>query len=321
MLAFVLLLVGLAPAVGAAQPLTTGPEVTLDRDEIEPGERVVLTIDGFAAANVTISVCGNEARRGSVDCNMFASEGLKLDTDGTSTVIQIPVAAPPVACPCVIRVSDKTNDEIAIAPITLIGHPIEPLIDPPDLSDALDVTISSHPASPGLFSQIRTSLGGPATYEVTVTVKNRSAVPFTAVSLAGSVLRGRDQLATLEFDDPGLLAPGRTWQQVVTAKVPGPSFGSLHWRVDVSGAGSVITVTQTTDQRPTLLIVLVLFLVADVFLLLIRFTVRRRARREAARTAGDDDAAPNDAPPSAAAPCEATFRDADAEVRDLQSID
>jgi hypothetical protein len=287
----------------------------LDRDQIEPGERVVLTIDGFAAANVTISVCGNEARRGSVDCNMFASEGLKLDTDGTSTVIQIPVAAPPVACPCVIRVSDKTNDEIAIAPITLIGHPVEPLIDPPDLSDALDVTISSHPASSALLSRVRTGLGGPATYEVTVTVKNRSAVPFSSVALAGSVLRGSDQLATLEFDDPGLLEPGRTWQQVVRAKVPGPSFGALQWRVDVSGAGSVITATETTDQRPTLLIVLVLFLVADIFLLLIRFTIRRRARREAAKAAGDDDDAP-----SYATPYEATSRDAEAEANDLQPI-
>ena len=87
-----------------AQGITSGPIVSLDRKELEPGQRVVLNIDGFESLNVTISVCGNDARRGSVDCNMYASEGLKLDTDGTSTVIQIPVAAPPVPCPCVIRV-------------------------------------------------------------------------------------------------------------------------------------------------------------------------------------------------------------------------
>ena len=85
-------------------------------------------------------------------------------------------------------------------------------------------------------------------------------------------------MATLTFDDPGLLAPGRSWQQVVNAKVPGPSFGSLEWQVVASGAGPTVTASGTTAQRPTLLIVVILFLVADVFLLAIRFLVRRRQR-------------------------------------------
>lgn len=261
-----------------AQGATSGPVVTLDRYEIEPGQRVVLNIDGFESANVTISSCGNEARRGSVDCNMYASEGLKLDTDGTSTVIQIPIAAPPAPCPCVIRVANKTFDEIAIAPVTLIGHPVKAVVETPGQQGALDVTISAHAAPPGLFSGARASMGGPATYEVTVTVKNTSTVPIATVSLAGSVGRRNDQLATLTFDDPGQIAAGRTWQQVVTAEVPGPSLGTLQWRVDVSGAGPTVTATGATAQRPTLLIILVLFLVADVFLLAIRFVIRRRQR-------------------------------------------
>ena len=282
------LLVGLAPAAGAQSSLT-GPEVSLDRSVLEPGDRVVLNIDGFESPNVTISVCGNEARRGSVDCNMYASEGLRLDTDGTSTVIQIPVAAPPVPCPCVIRVANRTFDEIAISPIELIGHPVEPVIESPGFSDAVDVSISAVAAPDGLFDEARTSLGGPATYEVTVTVKNRSTVPFSAVSLAGTVGRGGDQLATIALDDPGQIAPGRTWQQVVTAEVPGPSFGDLAWQVDVFGAGPTVTAVETTEQRPTLLIVLVLVLVADVFLLVIRFMVRRRAARAAKAAAATPD--------------------------------
>lgn len=278
-LSMVLLVVWSAPVLNA-QGTTSGPVVTLDRNEIDPGQRVVLNIDGFESLNVTISVCGNEARRGSVDCNMYASEGLKLDTDGTSTVIQIPIAAPPSPCPCVIRVSNRTFDEIAIAPITLIGHPVAPVVETPGQQGALDVTISANAAPPGLFSKARASLGGPATYEVTVTVKNTSTVPVPAVSLAGSVARSDDQLATLALEDPGLIAPGRTWQQVVTAEVPGPSFGSLRWRVDVSGAGPTVTAVGSTEQRPLLLILVVLFLVADVFLLAIRFTIRRRQRSQ-----------------------------------------
>jgi hypothetical protein len=194
----------------------------------------------------------------------------------------------------VIRVSDKTNDEVSITPITLVGHPVAPLSDPPDPSDALDVTISASEASPGWFDTVRTSMGGPATYEVTVTVKNRTTAAFNSVAVSGAVLRSGDQLAALELDDPGSLAPGRTWQQVVTAKVPGPSFGALEWRVDVSGAGAVDTATATTDQRPMLLTGLVLFLVADVFLLVIRFLIRRRATREVSRVVVDEAIEPPD---------------------------
>ena len=279
LLTLALLAVWSAPLL-EAQGTTSGPVVALDRNEIDPGQRVVLNIDGFESLNVTISVCGNEARRGSVDCNMYASEGLKLDTDGTSTVIQIPVAAPPSPCPCVIRVSNRTFDEIAIAPITLIGHPVAPVVETPGQQGALDVTISANAAPPGLFSKARASMGGPATYEVTVTVKNTSTVPLPTVSLAGSVARSGDQLATLALDDPGSIEPGRTWQQVVMAEVPGPSFGSLQWRVDASGAGPTVTAVGSTEQRPLLLIVVILFLVADVFLLAIRFVIRRRQRAQ-----------------------------------------
>ena len=69
--------------------------------------------------------------------------------------------------------ANRTFDEIAIAPITLIGHPVAPIVETPGQQGALDVTISAQAAPPGLFARARSSMGGPATYEVTVTVKNR----------------------------------------------------------------------------------------------------------------------------------------------------
>ena len=238
---------------------------------------------GFRALNVTISVCGNEARRGSEDCNMFASEGLKLDTDGTSTLIGIPVAEPPEPCPCVIRVSSRLNDEIATTPIVIIDHPVAPVVDGPTVKDPLEVTIEAVPAPPGVFERARSSIGGPTLYRVKVTVKNRSTVPYRQIALAGTAVRGNDQLAALPLTDAGEIKPGQTWEQIVTTEVPGPSLGSIEWRVTVSGAGPTVSATDSTRQRPVLLIVLVMFLVIDVFVLAIRFAMRRRARREARR--------------------------------------
>lgn len=258
----------------------SGPTVTLDKQRIRPDERVAVTVDGFQALNVTISVCGNEARRGSSDCNMFASEGLKLDTDGTSTLVGIPVAAPPEPCPCVIRVSSRLNDEIATTPIEIIGHPTAPVVDGPTMPNPLVVSIEAEPAPPGVFERARASIGGPLLYEVTVRVRNTSTVPFRQVVLSGSAVRGNDQLAALALDDVGEIKPGQTWEQTVTAEVPGPSLGSVEWRVAASGAGPTVLASDTTRQRPLLLILLVMLLVIDVFVLAIRLVVRRRARGE-----------------------------------------
>lgn len=281
-----LLIVAALSVLGAqsvfATGATTGPMVTLDRTEVNPGDQVGLTIDGFTVQSVTISVCGNEARRGSSDCNMAASEGQRLNPDGTPTPADLPVAAPPVDCPCVIRVSDRSNNEVAVTPITIIGHPIGPVVDPPQLGTPLAVTISAEPSSRGLLELVRPSLGGPATYDVTVTVKNTSMVPFSYVRVSGSVGRNpSDNLAMLKLSDPGLIGPGQTWQEIVSAVVPAPSFGNVQWRVAVSGAGPTVDATESTHYRPLLLIVLAMFLVADIFLLIIRGMVRRRNKRAA----------------------------------------
>lgn len=268
---------GVASSV-AAQPPTSGPVVTLDRTEVGVGERLLLTIDGFEARSVTITVCGNEARRGSVDCNMAASEGLHLDVDGSSSVQPMPIAAPPAPCPCVIRVSSRMNDEIAVAPFVLLGHPVAPVVDTANLDGALSVSITARADPRGFVEWGRSNLGGPTIYEVTVTVKNRTAVPFRHIKVAASVGRDDDDiLATLNLDDPGDLGPGQTWQRVVYEEVPAPTFGEVQWRVEVSGAGAAVTAVESTQHRPLLLMVVVMLLVLDISVLLVRYLMRRHA--------------------------------------------
>ena len=262
-----------------AQPVSSGPAATLNKTEVSIGESIIVTISGFKAPNVTFSVCGNEARRGSADCNMVASKGTALRDDGTPTAVEMPVVAPPAACPCAIRVSSSLNDEVAVAPLVLIGQPIAPVVGGPNPDTPLvAVSINAHAAPHGVLGWIRANLGGTTTYDVTVTVKNLTSDTLHRVKLSGSVGRSaNDPLATLDLKNPGEIGPGQSSQQTVSAKLPAPTLGTFVWRVPASGAGVTVIGTNTMRPRPVLLIVLVLALVADVCVLAMRALARRRA--------------------------------------------
>ncbi|MEK7423478.1 MAG: hypothetical protein AAB131_06500 [Actinomycetota bacterium] len=281
------MLVGLGvPPVDDSGTVTSGPIVTSSRPEVEPGASTVLTIDGFTSPYVQISICGNEGRRGSADCNMSASEGVEVNGD-EPLVLQMPVAAPPVDCPCVIRVVGKDSSEVAITPIVVIGHPVGPLVDPPVLGDLVAVSITAREAPKGALDALRSDLGGKINFEVTVRVKNLANTPLKQVSVSASAGRSAsdDSLVSLELENPGLLGVGQTWQQTVTVEIPAPAFGSTEWRATVSGAGRIVTTTSTTKHRPWLLIILSMVVVLNIGLLLIRWRIRRRSSREAAAAA------------------------------------
>ena len=269
---------GLLPRVDTGS--TDGPVASVDRDEVEPGERVFVTLDGFAATSVTIEVCGNQARRGSSDCNMAASEGLRIDEGDEPTVSQLPIAVPPTMCPCVLRISSRDTGEIAVVPIVITGHPVGPVIEGPTIEGLVEVTLEAREAPKGLIDAVRSALGGPAPYEVTVSVRNRSVETLRAAQLSGTAKRSEtDTLAVLEFADPGPIAPGQTWQQTVTVVVPSPSFGAVQWQVAVTGAGPTVKADTGTRHRPLLLIVLVMTAVVLIATVLMRRMMLRRAIR------------------------------------------
>jgi len=269
---------GMVPRVDTGS--TDGPVASVDRDEVEPGERVFVRLDGFAATSVTIEVCGNQARRGSSDCNMAASEGLRIDEGDEPTVSQLPIAVPPTTCPCVLRISSRDTGEIAVVPIVITGHPVGPVIEGPTIEGLVEVTLEAREAPEGLIDAVRSALGGPAPYEVTVSVRNRSVETLRAAQLSGTAKRSEtDTLAVLEFADPGPIAPGQTWQQTVTVVVPSPSFGAVQWQVAVTGAGPTVKADTDTRHRPLLLIVLVMTAVMLIATVLMRRMMLHRAIR------------------------------------------
>ena len=267
------------PTGGFAAPAANGPSVTLSDTRVRPDEFVIVTIDGFTARSVTISVCGNQGLRGSADCNMAASDGLGLDRDGSSTQAQMPLAAPPVPCPCVVRVASSLTDEVATTPVTLVGHPVAPVVAPEALGTPVEIEMLAVPQHDGWASAVRSSLGGPTSYVVTVTVTNRSSVAIDDLSLSGQAVNDGDFLTALELDRPGRLGAGDSFSQQVEVELPAWSFGEVTWSVTVIGPGGPRTVMGDTSSRPTLLVVAIVLLVLDVMVVVTRFLVRRRIVR------------------------------------------
>lgn len=274
-------LAGFDMVANAEDAVTSGPTVKLDVARAAPGDPVWMTATGFDTSWVTISVCGNAGRRGSPDCNMPASEGAEI-VGSDPLVRQVAVVEPPVPCPCIIRVADRTNSVVATAPIEIVGHPMAEVTEGATQDGVLSVSVHAEPAATTPMGWLRAELGGRSEYEVTVRVHNESSVELQGIRLAGSA--GRDataDLLQLEFDDPGTLAAGQTWEQTVHAVAPAPSFSDIEWRVFVSGDGPTVAARQITTRSPALLTVLVIVLLFIVATLLVRMRVRVHQRRAA----------------------------------------
>lgn len=276
-----------------AQSGLSGPTVVLDRYEMSPGERVQLTIAGFRSDVVNMTFCGNEGRRGSADCNARGTQARETNDDGTPTPAEMSVSAPPVPCPCILRVSSVDNLEVAVAPITLIGHPVAEVVGGSEFATPLSVDIVANAASNGLASDLRTSLGGATTYDVTVQVTNRATFEIPAVAVSSSYTRRNyDDTRSIDVPDLGALEPGETWEQTMQVEVPSLTFGDVEWSATTSGQGPTVTSTDSTTSTPILLILLGAVLALDLLVLIIRLVLRWR-RRGNHPPEGDDDVIDN----------------------------
>jgi sortase A len=274
-----------------ADSFSSGPVISLSRTNVTSGDRMTVTLKGFSAPVVTLSICGNKGQRGSGDCNMVMSKGVRVQSAMYPTITPFGVSVPPVGCPCIVRASSLNGDEIAVAPITLAGHPDSPVIDPPKVDGPfLVASVTAEPAPNGAVGWVRSNLGGPFRYRVTVTVKNLSTEPLHQPRLSGSVSRNTNEnLVDLNLVDPGEIGVGQTWQETVDVVVPAPSFGTLTWGIAVSGAGPTVSATSSTPQSPILLLVMAMLLIVNLTILAMRWTIRRRVAK--GLTSIDDEGA------------------------------
>ncbi|MEY4175190.1 MAG: hypothetical protein RI900_2355 [Actinomycetota bacterium] len=275
----------LVALVSAGAARAEGAKVEIPgSSSVSVGDSVPIRITGFDSLFVTISTCGNEARRGSVDCNLVASKGLRLNADGASDDVVV-VAEPPMKCPCLIRVANDANDEVATVPIRLAGQPSGPVVDPAPIDDAIGLTIQAHTATDGFLDWARGAIGGSARYSITVEVANRTTATLRNVRLFGSVGRGTtDELAPIDVPNPGPIAPGATWTDTVYAEVPAPSVGTFRFRMTAAGAGASVDASVTERHSTPLLLGVLAVLVLDLVVIVVRRLDRRRRRRQRVAT-------------------------------------
>lgn len=124
--------------------LALGDAVAVDAD-------LVIALGGWQQGPVEVAVCGNAARRGSADCNLTGTRGVKV---GPSSFARVVVAAtPPVACPCVVRATARAGADVSTAPLTILfppgaEPPTAPSVPAPPTTTAVPPPVAE--SAPGL---------------------------------------------------------------------------------------------------------------------------------------------------------------------------
>lgn len=264
-------------STSSGKPASAGrvPSVGLVVKEVTVGTTVSLRLSGFTAKVLTIQICGNEGRKGSVDCNVLDAKTVDVPSESKIFLTDFTVTKPPVPCPCIVQVASERFDEVAVAAFTLLGHPIAPVVENGTGSIPLQLSIVAEPVDGGLWGRARTSLAGATWYDVTVIVQNTSASAVEGTALAVEVGRGTDDvIREVAFPKVGALAPRGTWRETVRLRMTSPVYGTFLWRATTTAFGLSTTATTTTRSQPTLLVVLVLVLAVVVLTLLVRLVLR-----------------------------------------------
>lgn len=229
----------------------------------------------------TVTVCGNLARRGSADCDLRRGQGVPLVPTGGDASVKLVVAAPSVPCravPCVVRAASGSHDEVATAPLTIVGAPEAPVVEPSTDGPLVSVSVDARRAPEGLVGAARAALGGRNRYEVAVSVQNLTGGPLREVRVSGTAARSAHTVASFAADARPL-EPGETYTYQREVEVPAPGFGTLRWEAAASGAGPPVRSEQATRNVPVVLLALVAVFVGDATAIVLRWARRRREAR------------------------------------------
>ncbi|MGZ4757921.1 MAG: hypothetical protein ACXV95_02560, partial [Acidimicrobiales bacterium] len=268
-----------APAAHHDAPVS--PTVVVSATGVPTGAMVTVALAGWPAGVVTISVCGDEARRGSVDCDQIGSRGVGIPPSGAASARL--VVSPPVGCPCVVRVSTPSSELVRTVPIDVSGvarlsdAELGPVLLPAVAASPLEVEARLEAPSGG--SSLVAAFGGPVDRQLVLTVRNVGPVPVAGVSISGAVGRHPGEGEPVTMPPLGTLGPGE--ERTVSVAVTIPAFAVGHHvvsgRVDSMGGAARFAIA--SDVEPWGLLAAVALVLSFLVVLRVRSRSRRRARR------------------------------------------
>ena len=198
-----------------------------------------------AGQPVTLQVCGNSFRNGTVDCSKDQAQTVPSSTG--DFIQAITLTRPPSPCPCVVHVATFA-DPIAIdLPFDFVGIPTA---TPSTTTTTRSIDVNASISGSGPFSAY---LGGAAKRELLLSVTNTGSQPLVNPSLNLFVGRGEDPadpLVSPEGGQPnlGTIAPGATVEYRQPVTIGAPAFGQYRVKGEFSGLDS-ITVDQVQNAQ------------------------------------------------------------------------
>ena len=252
----------------------TNPVLLLPSTSFVPGESVVVNGSGWTLGAVNVQVCGNGGLGGSPSCDMPTSRNAQANSAGDFSIM-LEIAPPPRPCPCVIVARGLTNEENAVTPIAIEGHPVAdrtPVKGPEDAGTTVSLAISLRgERSWGDY------FGTGPTRQLSLRITNTGRMATGAGTVDVSV--GKDFPPTgfgsvVDFES---IAPGETRIIEVELTLDVFAYGD-YWVAAVMNSPRVGAATGTTTSSfPSGLLASLVALVLLIDVAVIR-RVRRRAR-------------------------------------------
>ncbi|MGW1061627.1 hypothetical protein [Micromonospora rubida] len=226
-------LLALAAAVPAPAPAPAGtpsaaPGIAVPAGTLRAGQQILVALRGWPAGTVQIEVCGNDGRRGALDCAASGASDGHVPPSGAAT-LPVVLAAPPVACPCVLRARTPTGSARATVALPLTGVTARPAPAPAGTPELAVV---------GLRAADRSGVAGwfgiPGDLTVDLTLRN--AGPVDVVDPPFTLLFGRPGRVHGVVDPPvlGTIAAGQTRQYRIRVPLDVTTVGrhELHGRIE-----------------------------------------------------------------------------------------
>jgi len=278
----------LAVLSAAAPAFAAEPTLRASSSRAKPGDVIQVTLEGWPSA-ATVTVCGNAAARGAVDCDQIGGVGFGASTD-RPWVRDFLVTAPPARCPCVIRAATAGELIVKTVPIDIVGVGTAPVVSPDLTSETLAVTARVVSRGSSFFDRLQSSLGGRTRRTLLLAVKNTAQTSASGVTVTAAIARDPQGGEPLQPPNVGTLGPGEARRFEVRVELPVPAFGSYVVFGTVYGGGAPVNFSATTSTFPWALIVVVVLLVLDVGAV-VALRRRRRPRFEPLRPAQPNESA------------------------------